>query len=198
MALKPYLQKFSQKKDLQKIEFHNFRDDLFLSLFSIPIYRKDDFLGMAHVLYDLSQDKHLLQRILGKSNAKLLIQTPGHLVDISTDQSRTLTGEITDLTVKGSDHLLEGLFPGENIIPLEIFPGLFYAASSEPLQKEKSSLIFKLVFLCAGIFILTLLVSFLIVRKVSNPLESWKSPKNLQALPYNFKKENLSILSSIT
>jgi PAS domain S-box-containing protein len=171
-ALKPYLQKLSQKKDLQKIEFHNFRDDLFLSLFSIPIYRKDDCLGMAHVLYDLTQDTHLLQRILGKSNAKLLIQTPGHLVDIRTDQNRILPGEIPDLTAKGSDHLLADLFPGENIIPLEIYPGLFYAASSEPLQKEKSSLIFKLVFLCTGIFLLTLLVSFLIVRKVSNPLES--------------------------
>ena len=172
MALKPSLQKLCQKKDLQKIEFQNFGDGLFFSLFSIPINRKDDRLGTAYVLYDLSQDTHFLQRILGKSHSKLLIQTPGHLTDIHTGRSRTLPEGIRDLTANGSDHPLTDLFPGENLIPLEMFPGLFYAASSEPLQKEKSSLIFKLVFLCAGIFLLTLLVSFLIVRKVSNPLES--------------------------
>ncbi len=172
MALKPYLQKLCQKKDLQKIKCQDFGDGLFFSLFSIPIYRKDDCLGTAYVLYDLSQDMHFLQRIFGKSHAKLLIQTSGHLVDIRTGRSRTLPEGILDLTAKGSDHLLADLLPGENLIPSGIFPGLFYAASSEPLQKEKSSLIFRLIFLCVAIFLLTLLVSFLIARKVSNPLES--------------------------
>jgi len=172
VALKPYLQKLVQKKDLQKIEFKNFGDGLFLSLFSIPINRKDDRLGTAYVVYDLSQDTHFLQRILGKSHSKLFIQTPGHLVDIRTGRSKTIPEGIRNLTANGSDHPLTDLFPGESLIPLEMFPGLFYAASSEPLQKEKSSLIFKLVFLCVAIFLLTLLVSFLIARKVSNPLES--------------------------
>ena len=172
MALKPYLQKLYQKKDLQKIEFQNFGDGLFFSLFSIPINRKDDRLGTAYVVYDLSQDTHFLQRILRKSHSKLFIQTPEHLVDIRTGRNRTLPEGIRDLATNGSDHPLTDLFPGENLIPLEMFPGLFYAASSEPLQKEKSSLIFRLVFLCAAIFLLTLLVSFLIARKVSNPLES--------------------------
>ncbi len=171
-ALKPYLQKLVQKKDLQKIEFQNFGDGLFFSLFSIPINRKDDRLGTAYVLYDLSQDTHFLQRILRKSHSKLLVQTPGNLTDIHTGRSRPLPEGIRDLSANGSDYPLADLFPGENLIPLEMFPGLFYAASSKPLQKEKSSLIFKLVFLCAAIFILTLLVSFLIARKVSNPLES--------------------------
>jgi len=133
-ALKPYLQKLSQKKDLQKIEFHNFRDDLFLSLFSIPIYRKDDCLGMAHVFYDLTQDTHLLQRILGKSNAKLLIQTPGHLVDIRTDQSRILPGEIPDLIWKYIPVFSTQLHPNlskrkSHLLSLNLFfsaPGFFF------------------------------------------------------------------------
>jgi PAS domain S-box-containing protein len=189
VALRPYLQELCQKKGLQKIEFQDFGDGLFFSVFSIPINRKDDCLGTAYVVYDLSQDTHFLQRILTKSYSKLLAQTPGHLIDIHTGQSRTLPEGIRDLAAIGFDHPTAYLFPNENLVPLEMFPGLFYAASSEPLQKEKSSLIFKLVFLCAAIFLLTLLVSFLIARKMSDPLDSMAN----QALEIAREPSNPSI-----
>jgi hypothetical protein len=129
MALKPYLQKLCQKKDLQKIEFQDFGNGLFFSLFSIPIYRKDDCLGMAYVLYDLSQDTHFLQRILGKSHSKLLIQAPGHLVDIRTGRSRTLPEGIRDLTANRS-------FLARILFLWKCFPAFFMQLLPNPSKKK--------------------------------------------------------------
>jgi PAS domain S-box-containing protein len=75
----------------------------------------------------------------------------------------------------------------ESLIPLRDFQGLYYAASSVPLHEKKTSLIITLAVLCAEVFLLTLLVSLLIGRKMSEPLENIAD----QALEIARKPSNL-------
>ncbi len=171
-ALEPHLRKLHLEKDLQKIEFQDFGDGQILSLFSLPIKRRDDRLGTAYLLYDISQDTRFWERFRIKDDKKLFLQRPGHLVDLRTGQSLPLPKGIQDLTARGLDLPWVDLFPDEGLITLKYFPQLLYATSSVPLQEKKSSLIFLLVLLCVAIFFLTLLASCLIARKMSEPLET--------------------------
>ena len=186
-ALGPHLRRLPHKGQLQGIKFRNFGDGLFLSLFSIPIKRKDDRLGTAYVLYDLSQDMRFWARLGTYPRSRLLIRDQGHLKDLSTGEDIPILNKIREFTAEGLEPTRADLFPKESLIPLKDFPGLLYAASSVPLQEKKRSLIFMLVFLCTAIFILTLLVSLLIARRMSEPLDSMAD----QALEISQKPSNL-------
>lgn len=171
-ALEPHLRKLQHEKDLQKIEFQDFGDGQILSLFSLPIKRRVDRLGTAYLLYDISQDTRFWERFSMNDDKKLFLQKSGHLVDLRTGQSLPLPTGTQDLTAKGLDLPGVDLFPDESLITLKNFPQLLYATSSVSLQEKKSSLIFMLVLLCVAVFLLTLLASCLIARKMSEPLES--------------------------
>lgn len=171
-ALEPHLRKLQHEKDLQKIEFQDFGDGQILSLFSLPIKRRVDRLGTAYLLYDISQDTRFWERFSMNDDKKLFLQKSGHLVDLRTGQSLPLPTGTQDLTAKGLDLPGVDLFPDESLITLKNFPQLLYAISSVSLQEKKSSLIFMLVLLCVAVFLLTLLASCLIARKMSEPLES--------------------------
>jgi len=170
--LRPVLQKLSATEHLQVIRFGNFGDDLFLSILSNPVKRKNDQLGTAFALYDFSGDKGFWARIDALSRGRLFIRNKDHLVDLRTGLSTPIPKEIQSLTFK--DHESSGLdlTTGESLIPLRDFPGLYYAASSLPLQEKKKSLIFTLAVICIVVFFLTLLLSFLIGRRMSEPLEN--------------------------
>jgi len=171
-ALRPDLEKLLEEKRSQTISFRDFRNGVFLTLLSTPIKRKEDLLGTGLVFYDLSKDSRFWKRIGKFPHAGLLIQTGRDLVDLRTGQVKLLSHEITGLEDKGVDDVRMRLMPGQALVPMKGFPGLFYFTSSLPLQQEKRSLILILVVLCTAIFIMTLFVAFLIARRVSKPLES--------------------------
>jgi PAS domain S-box-containing protein len=170
--LRPHLQKLSSTGHLQAIRFGNFGDGLFLSILSNPIKRKNDHLGTAFALYDLSEDKDFWSRIGAPAHGRLLIRNKVHLVDLNTGRSTPIPKVLRGLTFKDHESSGVDLTTGESLIPLRDFPGLYYAASSVPLLEKKTSLILTLAVLCAAVFSLTLLVSFLIGRRMSEPLEN--------------------------
>ena len=171
-ALRPVLEKLLDEKRSQTISFRDFGNSVFLTLLSISITRKDDQLGTAFVFYDLSQDSRFWKRIGKFPHAGLLIQTGRDLVDLRTGRVKLLSHETTVPDDKGVDDVRMRLMPGQALVHMKGFPGLFYFTSSLPLQQEKRSLILTLSVLCTAIFLMTLFVALLIVRRVSKPLES--------------------------
>lgn len=170
--VRPSLRKFSRAGHLQSIKFRSFGKNEFLSLFSAPIKRKDDRLGTAYVCYDLAKDKSFWKRIAANYNSKLLLRDQADLVNLYNGRRRPFPKEIQSSISRASEFPRMDLLPGETLIPLKEFSGLYYATSSIPLHKKKTLLIFTLSGLCVLIFFLTLMVAFMLARRVSDPLES--------------------------
>lgn len=170
-GLGPYLEKLSGERRSQVSRFRDLGNGTFLTVLSAPIKRKEDRLGTALVFYDLSRDSRFWERVGRLSESSLLIQSGRDLVDLRTGEVKPVSAQTQGFNDKGMGNVQMGLLPGKALAPLENFPGVFYAASSLPLSQEKRSLILILGLLCAAIFLMTLLVAFLITRKVSRPLE---------------------------
>ena len=171
-GLEPDLAQSDQEKDMQKILFKHTKGNHYLSLFSLPIKRKDDLLGTAYLLHDISSDMYLWKRVPVKADNKLLIMGMDNFVDLRTGRVDSSFKEAKNRRSKGFYIPWIKLYPRESIVPLKKFPGLFYAASTIPLQKKKTYLILALVFSFALIFVLTILISLAIAREVSKPLEN--------------------------
>jgi len=186
-GLGPNFEKLLDENRSQTISFRDFGNGAFLTLLSTPIKRKKDLLGTGLVFYDLSQDSRFWKRMGKLPNAGLLIESGKDLVDLHTGRGKPLSDETLRFIDKGVGDVRMRLLPEQALTPLKGFPGLFYSTSSLPLHKEKRFLILTLAVLCAAIFLMTLFVALLIVRRVSKPLETMadqalkiaKEPANL-------------------
>ena len=125
------------------------------SIASMPVRRRGERIGTAYMVYDLSKDERLWMRLGTHSRPRLVLKDSDLFIDLLASTASPVAAGRTD----------------ERFMPMKDFPGLFYGASSEPLMKKKRDLIFLLSALCTAIFLLTLLVSFLIARRMSVPLE---------------------------
>jgi PAS domain S-box-containing protein len=168
----PSLIKISRMNNLQNIKFQNYGDGIYTSLISCPILRKDERLGTIYAIYDLSLDTQFWKRFKNNMNERLLIQSRGNLVDLHTAQSVPLPSKIRSLFINGFESPKVDLFQNYSFVGLKEFPGLFYAISSMSLHNKKYALFLKLAILCTVIFFLTLMVSFQLIKKISEPLES--------------------------
>ncbi|MBI9089069.1 MAG: response regulator [Desulfobacterium sp.] len=154
--LAEWMAEFSKKGEAGTPLPHGFHylNNRIITVFSVPIMRKKNWIGTGYALYEISRDKAFWQRFDAKYGARLLVRTPDGLVNLKN-------GERVSMATDADAHLF----------PLKNFPGFLFAAASTSLTAEKSALILLLVILCSTIFALTLVVSFAIARKVSNPLE---------------------------
>ena len=168
----PSLIKIGQRKDFQNIKFQNHGNGIYTSLISCPIFRKDERLGTIYAIYDLSRDTQFWKRFKQNLNERLLIQSRGNLVDLHTARSVPVPSKIQRLFINGFESPKVDLFQNCSFVGLKEFPGLFYGISSASLHHKKYALLIKLTVLCTSIFFLTLIVSFQLIKKISEPLES--------------------------
>ncbi|MDY6955129.1 MAG: PAS domain S-box protein, partial [Thermodesulfobacteriota bacterium] len=165
-ALEPYLHRLALDDQARKARFVHLGGAPFHAIYSHPVKRREERLGTAFVLYDISQDRRLWQRLGSKSSGKLYIRDKGHLVDLQTGDRSLLPKEFLDPA--------GGVFSiqREAFVPLKDFPGLVYGTSSQPLEEKRKSLVHMLGLLCAAIFLMTLFLALIIARKVGSPLRS--------------------------
>ena len=168
----PSLIKIGRRKDFQNIKFQNHGNGIYTSLISCPIFRKDERLGTIYAIYDLSLDTQFWKRFKQNLNERLLIQSRGNLVDLHTARSVPVPSKIQRLFINGFESPKVDLFQNCSFVGLKEFPGLFYGISSASLHHKKYALLIKLTVLCTSIFFLTLIVSFQLIKKISEPLES--------------------------
>ncbi len=171
-VLGPYLQELPREGGVREVELRNFGNGMLLSVFACPIMRKDDILGTAVAIYDLSRDEYFRQRFdVGKGNT-LLVPGNGQLADLFTGRARPVPESISEFFPDNLSSPVIDRFPGETVMQLKGFPDLFYASSSAPLHQRKFSLVMLLLALCASVFLLTFWVAIFVSRKVSAPLQS--------------------------
>ncbi len=163
--LKPYLDRLALDDHPRKANFVYFGNGRFLSVFSMPVKRRGERLGTGLVVYDISEDMPFWRRLAPRATGSLCVWDQGSLVDLRTGHSKPVPEGILNISkmeVVSSQ--------GEAFVPLQDFPGIVYVASSQPLKQKRASLIYTLAILCIAVFLMTLLVAFIIARKVSSPL----------------------------
>jgi len=170
-GLDSQLKKLSLVNHLEKIRFQNYIDDAYVSIFSCPIKRKDDRLGTIYAIYNLSLDDNFWKRFNTDLNERLMIFKQGKLIDLHTAQSINIPTEIHPNFMKGFGSPIIDLFKNESIVGFVAFPELFYTVSSTPIHQKKQFMLFQLIALCVLIFCLTLLVSYHLIKRISEPLE---------------------------
>jgi PAS domain-containing protein len=170
--LKGDMERIEAKKVNRMIRFEESDGSGFHVLLSAPIMRKDERLGTAFVCYSLSEDRDFWERLGARSQTRLYAQSDHVLVDLRTGKRIRVSNAVQTPDNNRVKAVRTDLVPGQALLPLHDFPGIFYATSSLPLEAEKEDLILILTALCAIIFLSTLLVAFLIARKVTHPLSS--------------------------
>lgn len=168
-SLQPHLQRLviNDSPKEQEVKFARFDGDRFFSIFCNPIVRREEHLGTALVVYDISQDIYFWESLEAALPGRLCIQDGGSLVDLQTGLKESFSTEGLDTSKDSLSSSQRAAF-----VSLRDFPGLVYTTSSQLLEKRKESLIHTLLLLCSGIFLMTLLVAFIITRNVSTPLRS--------------------------
>jgi len=169
-GLRNRLLAFSDAKGVKVERFDGNTSGEYLTLFVRPVWRKNDRLGTAYVLYNMAGDRALSIRFLGTHKGRLLTQKNGGLVDIGNGETVPSLSTTVDLTFGRMKILLSDNLPHEILLPIADFPNLIYAVSAIPLEKAKKRLVLTMVLLCTVAFVLTLAAAFLIGRKMSEPL----------------------------
>jgi PAS domain S-box-containing protein len=172
-ALGPLRDYLQNARPLERVIRLRFADlgSVPLSVSSLPILRKSETLGYAHLVYDVTRDQQLWRRLKGGSLYRLLFfrdQGPVDLRDgtrLSPDQWPSFQ-ELNRRKGESFQHLGD-----VTLIQMKEFPGLYFVASSTPLKDKKQTLILLLLGLCALVFLGTILVAVVIGRKVNEPLE---------------------------
>ncbi len=161
---------------------------------AMPIVRQGYILGHAVGVYDISTDRKCHNLIHTFRHTVLAQQDQGRLKDLGTGEpipwskagfkQRHLPDSRSALIETHQD-------AKAFILPVIDFPDLFLLVSTQPLTAKKKELLINLFLLCLPILALTLTVSFLIIRKITSPLDTMA--KNAMEIARTRSSENLSI-----
>ena len=164
LAIKGDILAFKEISQQGPVKFQKTRSGHYMAIFSIPVKRRLETLGTAYLVYDLSSDQAFWSHMKLFPHASLLSLEGSHLVNLATG--------LKELVLEKPEAIEDcATINGKFIMPLKDFPGFFYCVSSEPLRHAKRNLMALLLVLCAGVFMLTVVLSFIITQKVSRPLE---------------------------
>lgn len=138
-----------------------------VSIWSVPVMRRDERLGTLFTVYDLSRDAVFWKRAKDTSSANIYLHVGTDLINLRTlEVLKSITG--TDM----SPELSTGIIPGMIVTSLKDFPGLSYVVSSKSLRDRKRSLFWMLSGMLVCVIVLTFLMSSMLVRKLAKPLDN--------------------------
>ncbi len=141
--------------------------DLSRILYS-PVIGQNDHYGTVFLFYSLTGDSRLWNRIKDYQNTMLLWERDGSLIDFLTGES--VFDNILQNSVSGSDGTV--ISNGKEIIPVRKSPGFYLAVSTNELDEKKKDLIVNLTLLGISVFLLTILFSLYISRKITRRLDT--------------------------
>jgi signal transduction histidine kinase len=154
--------------------FQRTDDDTFMTIFSFPMLRGEARIATAYLLYDISEDDYFwdLVQKTRLTMSRILVKTGDQrLFDLRTGEEVMLEDRDKPLLLPADGAPVENLFPGETLLPISDFPGLYYAGNTKPMNEQIKAVKTILVYLCILILFITLCISFFISKVVSKPLE---------------------------
>lgn len=168
--LRDYLRNTRPEQDLIRVRFADFGSTP-LSVSTLPILRKSETLGYAHLVYDMTRDQQLWKRLESSLIHKLVFFRDDGPVDLRQG-ARLPPGQWPSFQELNREEGKALQSSGNvSMIQMKEFPGLYFVASSAPLKEKKQTLILLLLGLCVLVFLGTILVAVVIGRKVNEPLE---------------------------
>jgi PAS domain S-box-containing protein len=143
--------------------------DTTMTVFSRSIIRKGKLVGQAIVIYDLADDQYLNElqktfkecRLLRNTAEGLCDLSDGHSILLDSDQKQKLGSNASPLLA--ADML---------IMPLEGFRHVYFAIDTQHLDAKKRKLLMNIVLLCIPLLGLALAASYMILQKVTLPLNA--------------------------
>ncbi len=168
--VKNHLLSMPEKDHILSQQFQEVGEGRFISVYSLPVQGRNKRLGTAFAIYTLSRDTGFWKKINPAHKSHLCLWDEGRPVNMRTQKTMQLPQDFSRSSFSGKDTFQT--IPGSawTLLPFKKFPHLVYLASSAELQKEKRFLIFILGTLTAAVFLLTLVASIFIVRRMSKPL----------------------------
>ncbi|RLB20290.1 MAG: hypothetical protein DRG71_09965, partial [Deltaproteobacteria bacterium] len=158
MSIKQHLLGLRQITSDKPIRFQCIQNGHYVAVFSRPIKKRLEELGTAYLIYDLTSDMSFSSYMKLSPHSTLLVLEKDHLVNPCTSQEELVLNN-PEAIISHAENV-----GGKFVIPLKGFPGFFYSVSSEPLGKEKRNLMVLLLVLCAGVFSITVAVSFILAK----------------------------------
>jgi signal transduction histidine kinase/CheY-like chemotaxis protein len=146
----------------------------FITIFSEPVINKGTRIATAYLLYNISKDRHFWELINAPrmTLSRLLLKNgTDNLCNLQTGEEIEVPDREKVRSLSHDDAMGVSIYPGEILLPVPSFPGLYYAANDSPLKEQKQTVRIVLACICAAVLLMTFCVSFFVSRIVGKPLE---------------------------
>ena len=140
-----------------------------MTVFARSIVRKGKLMGQAVGIYDLVDDQNLYKLQKTFKNSRLLRGTAEGLCDINDGHSIMLNSVQKQ---KLGSHTSPLLVSDMLILPLSGYQHVYFATGTQHLDEKKNKLLTNIVLLCIPLLGLALAASFMILQKVTLPLNA--------------------------
>ncbi|MBN2297508.1 MAG: hypothetical protein JXM72_02885, partial [Deltaproteobacteria bacterium] len=124
-----HLQTMAEADTIQCERFVSLDESSLVSIWSVPVVRRDERLGTVFAVYDLARDSTLWQRIVGNDAEDIYLHMDEELVNLKTlDVLDNPAGSAMFFDTGNKNP------PGMFVVSLKDFPTLSYVVSSKPLS----------------------------------------------------------------
>jgi len=148
-----------------------FKDENRLQLiwwFSAPVMHLEKHMGTVYALYDITQDKKLIEKIHKTVDCDIAIVNSGYLIRLNSEDTLPLdSADLNSLFAKS-----EFISLGSNVVLSEIkgFYSLFFLSSKESLIREKRRVTFLMGLFSLSVLAVSIIMSIFLSKQMVEPL----------------------------
>ena len=136
--------------------------------FSAPVMHLKKHMGTAYALYDFTQDKKLIEKILKTVDGDIAILNSGSLFRLNSKDTLPLDS----IDLNSSFAKSEFISLGSNVVLSEIkgFYSLFFLSSKESLTREKRRVTFLMGLFSLSVLAVSIIMSIFLSKQMVEPL----------------------------
>ena len=136
--------------------------------FSAPVMHLKKHMGTAYALYDVTQDKKLIEKILKTVDGDIAILNSGSLFRLNSKDILPLDS----IDLNSSFAKSEFISLGSNVVLSEIkgFYSLFFLSSKESLTREKRRVTFLMGLFSLSVLAVSIIMSIFLSKQMVEPL----------------------------
>ncbi|NNL41202.1 MAG: PAS domain S-box protein [Desulfobacterales bacterium] len=137
--------------------------------FSAPVMHLKKHMGTVYALYDMTQDKKLIEKIHKTADGDLAMINSGRIIRLNSKDTLVLnSSDLNSAFAKSEFISLES-----NVVLSEIkgSSSLFFLSSKEILTREKRRVTFLMGLFSFSVLAVSLIISFFLSRKMVEPLK---------------------------
>ena len=136
--------------------------------FSAPVMHLEKHMGTVYALYDITQDKKLIEKIHKTVDGHIAMVNSGYLIRLNSEDTLPLdSADLNSLFAKS-----EFISLGSNVVLSEIkgFYSLFFLSSKENLIREKRRVAFLMGLFSLSVLAVSIIMSIFLSKQMVEPL----------------------------